>query len=109
MVKQMQPEGHIKNAWIMFEHVKQVRQWTTMACHVNDYTYYRVMTIVCCDMQFVDIDTQMVFLKNLNVVMERQGVERPYFKESMADTAQTNWNVVRVVYENGKKEDRMDN
>ena len=40
--------------------------------------------------------------------MERHGIERPYFKAFMAFSAQTNWNAVRVVYGNSKKEDRME-
>jgi hypothetical protein len=30
--------------------VKHVKKWTTMACHVYDSTYCRVMTIAICDM-----------------------------------------------------------
>jgi hypothetical protein len=50
LVKRMQPGGHLEDAWIMFDHVKHVKHWTTMACHVYDSTYCRVMTIAVCDM-----------------------------------------------------------
>jgi hypothetical protein len=30
----MQPTGDLQNVWIMFDHVKCVAGWTTMACHV---------------------------------------------------------------------------
>jgi hypothetical protein len=45
LVKRVQPGEDLENAWMMFDHVKRVRQWTTMACHVYDSTYCRVMTI----------------------------------------------------------------
>ena len=41
-------------------------------------------------------------------VMERNDIVEPNFKGFMADCAQANWNVVRIIYGNGKKEDRMD-
>jgi hypothetical protein len=34
----------------MFDHVKHVKKWTTMACHVYDFAYCLVMTIAICDM-----------------------------------------------------------
>ena len=40
--------------------------------------------------------------------MERNDVVEPNFKGFMADSVQVNWNAVRVIYDNGKKEDRMD-
>jgi hypothetical protein len=45
LVKWMQLCGDLKNAWIMFDHVKQVIGWTTMACHIYDSIYYKVMII----------------------------------------------------------------
>jgi hypothetical protein len=108
LVKRMQPGEDLQNAWMMFDHVKWVRQWTTMACHVYDSTYCRIMTIASCDMQSDDCDAQIIFWKNLNVVMKRNGVVHTNFKDFMADNVQANWNAVRVIYGNGKKEDRMD-
>jgi hypothetical protein len=35
---------------VMFDHVERVKHWTTMACHVYDSVYCRVMTIAICDM-----------------------------------------------------------
>jgi hypothetical protein len=40
---------------MMFDHVKRVKKWTTMACHVYDSTYCHVMTITVCDMQLEDV------------------------------------------------------
>jgi len=34
LVMQMQPRGDLQNTWIMFDHVKCVASWTTMAHHV---------------------------------------------------------------------------
>jgi hypothetical protein len=31
LVNQMQPEGDLEHAWIMFDHVKCVKNWTTMS------------------------------------------------------------------------------
>ncbi len=33
-ITQMQPTGDLQYVWIMFDHVKCVAGWTTMACHV---------------------------------------------------------------------------
>ena len=61
LVKRMQPGEDLENAWMMFDHVKRVRQWTTMACHVYDSTYCCIMTIASCDMQSEDSEAQIVF------------------------------------------------
>ena len=45
LVKRMQAGGDLECAWMMFDHVKQVKEWTTMACHVYDTLYCKVMTI----------------------------------------------------------------
>jgi hypothetical protein len=39
LVRRMQPGGDLENAWIMSDHVKLVKGWTTMAAHVYDGTY----------------------------------------------------------------------
>jgi hypothetical protein len=36
LVAQMQLKGDLENYWIMFDHVKHIAGWTTMACHVYD-------------------------------------------------------------------------
>jgi hypothetical protein len=108
LVKRMQKGGDLENAWMMFDHVKRVKLWTTMACHVYDSTYCRVMSIACCDMQSEDADAQIVFWKNLNAVMARFNVAKPQFKGFMADSAQANWNAVRIIYGSGKKEEPME-
>ena len=87
LVKRMQPRGDLENAWLMFDHVKCVQEWTTMACHVYNATYCKVMTIAVCDMQSEDTKVQCIMWKELNEVMQRNGVEKPNFKGFMADSA----------------------
>ena len=41
-------------SWIIFDHVKHLKNWTTLACHVYDNKYYKVLTIAYCDMQSED-------------------------------------------------------
>jgi hypothetical protein len=69
------PGGDVEHAWIMFDHVKRVKNWTTMAYHVYNSAYCRVMTIAVCDMQSEDAAAQMVLWKNLNDVMARHGFQ----------------------------------
>ena len=101
LVHRMQPGGDLENAWMMSDHVKRVKGWTTMAAHVYSGTYQRVMTISCCDFQSEDKDAQVLFWQNLNHVMARHGIPHPTFIGFMADSAQANWNVVRIVYGSG--------
>jgi hypothetical protein len=84
LVNRMEPGGDLEHTWIMFDHVKRVKNWTTMACHVYDSAYCRVMTIAVCDMQSEDVAAQMVLWKNLNDVMVRHGVPEPKFKGFIA-------------------------
>ena len=84
---------------IMFDHVKCIKNQTTMACHIYDSTYCRVMTIAVYRMQSEDAAIQMVFQKNLNDVMARHGVPSSKFKGFMADSTQANQNAVKVNYD----------
>ena len=36
LVRRMQQGGDLENAWMMSDHVKRVKRWTTMAAHVYD-------------------------------------------------------------------------
>jgi len=45
LVKPKQPGGDLQNGWMMFDHVKRVKEWPTMAFHVYDPLYKKVMTI----------------------------------------------------------------
>jgi hypothetical protein len=42
LVKRMQPGRDLENAWLMFDHIKRVKEWTTMACHVYEGPMYHV-------------------------------------------------------------------
>jgi hypothetical protein len=74
----------------MFDHVKQIIGWTTMACHVYDPRYRKVMTIINCDMQFKDTKTQQIMWKKLNGTMLKHKYVEPNFKGFMVDNAQAN-------------------
>jgi hypothetical protein len=100
LVKRMQPGGDLEHAWIMSNHVKRVAKWTTMACHVYDRTYQRIMTIAYCDFQSEDKDAQVLFWHNLNHVMAWYGIPKPHFKGFMDDSAHYR-NAVRIVYRFG--------
>ena len=109
LVRRMQPLGDLHNAWLMFDHVKRVKDWTTMACHVYDTEYKKVMTIAMCDMQSEDTEVQVQFWRSLNAIMHRHGVENPNFKGFMANSAIANWNAVRIVYGSGSANVEMEN
>jgi hypothetical protein len=49
LVKRMQSGGDLDNAWLMFDHIKRVQEWTTMACHMYDAAYCKVTTIAICN------------------------------------------------------------
>jgi hypothetical protein len=44
LIKWMQLGGDLENSWLMFDHVKHVQGWTTMAYHVYDLVYCKVMS-----------------------------------------------------------------
>jgi hypothetical protein len=91
----------------MFDHVKCVVGWTTMACHVYDPSYCKVMTIVICDMKFEEAKTQRIMWTKLNVIMMKHIFLKPNFKGFMADSARVNWNAIKVVYGFGDVTIRM--
>ena len=101
LVKQMQAGGDLECAWMIFDHVKRVKEWTTMACHVYNTLYCKVMTIAVCDMQLEDCTAQVIFWRNLNLVVQRNGLDSIEFEGFMADSAQANWNAVQIVYGRG--------
>jgi hypothetical protein len=52
-------------------------------------------------MQSKDATAQIVLWKNLNDIMARHSILEPKFKGFMADSAQANWNAVRVIHGSG--------
>jgi hypothetical protein len=109
LVKRMQPGGDLENAWLMFDHVKRVQEWTTMACHMYDVVYCKVMTIAVCDMQSEDTKVQCIMWRELNDLMAKNGVENTNFKGFMVDIAHANWNAVRIVYGIGESKVPIEN
>ena len=65
------------------------------------------MTIAVCDMQCEDTEGQVIMWRCLNRVMEKNGLPNPNFKGFMADSAQANWNAVRIVYGSGDPSVKM--
>jgi hypothetical protein len=61
-----------------------------MACHVYDPIYYKVMSIIICNMQFEDTEAQCIFWQKLNVTILKKNVTNLNFKGFMVDSAQAN-------------------
>ncbi len=74
----------------MFDHCKHVEGWTTMACHVYDPIYFRVMTIVMFDMQVKDVEFKVLMWWALLRVMKINGVDNLQFKGFIANIVQVN-------------------
>ncbi len=49
LVKRMQPKGNLETCWLIFDHIKHVG-WMALTCHMYDLIYYKMMTIIMCDM-----------------------------------------------------------
>jgi hypothetical protein len=86
LVRRMQSDDNLQNAWMMFNHVKCVQGWT-MACHISNSVYCKVMMIVVCDMQFENMEVHCILWRKLNVVVEKKGLGTPTFKGFMANGA----------------------
>ncbi len=69
-----------------------------MACHVYDSTYCKVMNIVVCDMQFEEMEAQQIMWTKLNDMMQKHDFPKPNFKIFMANSAQTYWNAIIIIY-----------
>lgn len=101
LVRRMQPGGDLQDAWLMFDHTYRVKGWTTMACHVYDPVFRRVMTIAICDMQSEDADSQCLLWFSMINLMKNHGLSNINFKGFMADSAQANFIGVRRVFGSG--------
>jgi hypothetical protein len=60
----MQPNDDLQNVWMMFDHVKQIQGWMTMAFHVYDPVYYKIMTIMVHDMQSKNKEVNAFYGRN---------------------------------------------
>ena len=54
LVKRIQIRRDMENTWVMFDHVKHLKDWTTLAYYVYDSKYYKVLMIACSNMQSTD-------------------------------------------------------
>jgi len=94
LVKLMQAKRDRQNGWMMFHYMRHMDKWSTMACHMYNLQYKKVMTIAIFNMQSKDIRVQIQFWRILNVVMSIYKVDHPNFKGFMVDSAKANWNAV---------------
>lgn len=69
-----------------------------MTCCVYKRKHYKVLRIVCCDMQFEDGAAHTFIWKKLECAMGDNGVTNTIFKGFMIDIAQANSNVVPKIY-----------
>jgi hypothetical protein len=67
---------------MMFDHVKRVQNWTTMAYHVYNLVYRKVMTIVIYDMQLENNKAQFILWRQLNIVVLKKGLLIPILRAS---------------------------
>jgi hypothetical protein len=93
----------------MFDHVKRVKDWTTIGVHVYDPEYRKVMTIVVCDMQSESFDAQQRLWLSMIDILEKYGVQNANFKGFMCDSAQANFNAIRTIFGFGIPSEPMEN
>ena len=103
LVRRMQKGGNLESEYIMFDHVKRVSYWITLGAHVYDPTHCKIMTSCSCDMKSEMADHQKQMWLSLIFVMEKHGVRDVNFAGFMVDSAQANFNAVRVVFGSGDK------
>ncbi len=70
---------------------------TTMACHVYNHAYYKMMTIVIHDMQSKDIRVEQIMWTKFYETMLKNEFPKPKFKGFMTDNAQTNWKLSKLL------------
>ena len=58
-----------ENSWIIFDHIKRLKDYTTIVCHVYNNKYCNVLMIACCDMQYEDGVAPTLSWETLNLVM----------------------------------------
>jgi len=82
----------------MYDHVMSVVDWTTMAHHVYDLAYCKVVIIANSDMQFEDTKVQQIMWTKLNETMLKHGFLKSNFKGFMINSAHANYNVIKIAY-----------
>jgi hypothetical protein len=86
----MQLGEDLQNTWIMFDHVRCVASWTTMACHVYDHAYCKMMTNAICDMYSKNIKVQQIMWTKLNETILKHRSAKLNFKGFMVNNTQAN-------------------
>jgi hypothetical protein len=79
--------GDLQKSWVVFDHVKRVGDWTTLAADVYDPHYCGIMIIATCDMKVEDVNTQALFWRLLNLTCLEHGVPKVDFHGFMANDA----------------------
>ena len=85
LVHRMQLGGDLENEWVMFDHVKRMKDWTIFGIHVYDPDCCSIMTIVVCNMQSKKADAQERVWLSLYAIMEKHGMANVNFKGFMGD------------------------
>lgn len=50
-IRRMQPRNNFSHKYMIFDHIKQIKDWTTLACRVYDSIIERILAIACCDFE----------------------------------------------------------
>ena len=98
LVKRMQTGGNHTHQFIMFDHVKRIKNWTILGAHVYDPIHYKVMTIYICGIKSETVEYQKQMWRSLLLVMERHGYKKIEFARFMANSAEANFNVVWEIF-----------
>ncbi len=69
----------------MFDHMKCLSSWITMVYHVYNSTYYKMLTIVVCDMHSKDTKVQGLMWIKLNETILKHGFPKPNLKGFMVN------------------------
>ena len=109
LLGQMQPRGDLENEWVMFDHVKRIKDWTTIGIRVYDPKYRKVMTIAVCDMQSESYDEQQRLWLSMIDILEKHGVQNANFKGFMYDNAHANFSAVKTMFGSGIPLEPMEN
>jgi hypothetical protein len=72
-----------------------------MSYHVYDPSYSQILTIAICDMQYEDVDSQMLMWNAFVKVMNKHSAQNVNFEIFMIDCAQTNFNAIIMLFGSG--------
>ena len=103
LIKRMQTGWDLAHQFIMFDHVKHIKNWTTLGAHMYDPIHCKIMTICVCDMKSETAEHQKQMWRSLLLVMERHGYKKIEFAGFMADSVQANFNAMWKIFGSGDK------